>query len=101
MNAIKPLDAIAFATPAVAGATPAVANGVSSFAEALGQALQRTDASQMNAERLARAYQTGDEKVSLEASMVALQEANVSLQFAVQVRNRVVSAYHDIMNMPV
>ena len=33
--------------------------------------------------------------------MIAMQKANISFQTAVQVRNRVVSAYHDIMNMPV
>jgi len=33
--------------------------------------------------------------------MLALQKANISFQATVQVRNRIVQAYHDIMNMPV
>ena len=46
-------------------------------------------------------FSLGDPKVSLEDSMVAMQKANVSFQAAVQVRNRVVQAYHDIMNLQV
>lgn len=99
MSPIPPVQPVAFAP--VAGAAPAAAPGAAGFAEALGEALGRADAAQHGAERVARAYQAGAEGVSLESAMVALQEANVSLQFAVQVRNRLVSAYHDIMNMPV
>jgi flagellar hook-basal body complex protein FliE len=33
--------------------------------------------------------------------MVAMQKANVSFQAMTQVRNRLVSAYQDIMNMPI
>jgi flagellar hook-basal body complex protein FliE len=100
MTPLKPVDAIGFALPALTGATPAAPGG-GDFVRALGEALEKADAAQGHADRLARAYQAGDENVTLESSMVALQEANVSLQFAVQVRNRLVSAYHDIMNMPV
>ena len=39
--------------------------------------------------------------VSLEDAMISMQKANVSFQAAVQVRNRLVSSYHDIMNMQV
>lgn len=101
MTPLKPVDAIGFALPAVTGAAPAAASGGADFIRALGEALEKADAAQGNAERVSRAYQSGDENVSLESAMVALQEANVSLQFAVQVRNRLVTAYHDIMNMPV
>jgi flagellar hook-basal body complex protein FliE len=99
MDPILPVAAAAISS-APAGAAAAAA-GSSGFLEALGQALERTDAAQLDAERVAKAYQMGAEGVTLEASMVAMQEANVSLQFLVQVRNRLVSAYHDIMNMPV
>ncbi|MBK6980951.1 MAG: flagellar hook-basal body complex protein FliE [Betaproteobacteria bacterium] len=101
MTAISPLDAVSFAAPALTGAAPAAPAGGADFLKALGEALERADAAQGNAERLSQAYQANAEGVSLESTMVALQEANLSLQFAVQVRNRLVSAYHDIMNMPV
>jgi len=33
--------------------------------------------------------------------MISLQKANISLQYTLQVRNKIVAAYQDIMNMPV
>ena len=39
--------------------------------------------------------------VSLEDSMIAMQKASVTFQAAVQVRNKVVAAYQDIMNLPI
>jgi flagellar hook-basal body complex protein FliE len=43
----------------------------------------------------------GDPTVSLEDSMIAMQKANITFQAAVQVRNKVVAAYQDIMNLPI
>ena len=43
----------------------------------------------------------GDDKVSLSDTIAAMQKANLSLQTAVQVRNKMVAAYNDIMNMQV
>lgn len=102
MDAIRPIVPPALAPVASPAAGAATAAGSpSDFLSALGAALERVDGAQQNAEKLSRAYQLGEEGVTLESSMIAIQEANVSLQFAVQVRNRLVSAYHDIMNMPV
>lgn len=99
MDPVQPVaGAIAALAPqGAAAATP----GGADFLDALGQALARADAAQGRAETLAQSYQLGDPAVTLEGAMVAMQEANVSLQFAVQVRNRIVGAYQDIMNMPV
>lgn len=71
------------------------------FAKALSQALDAVNGAQSEASGLAREFQLGSSSVSLEETMIAMQKANISFQTAVQVRNRVVSAYHDIMNMPV
>ena len=102
MDPLEPLSRVGAATAARAAAAPAgAASPAAAFIDTLASALQRVDASQAQAERLARAYQLGEEGVTLERSMVALQEANLSLQLAVQVRNKLVAAYHDVMNMPV
>ena len=50
---------------------------------------------------LAERFQLGDTKVTLEETMVALSKANISFQQMVQVRNRVIAAYHDIMNLQI
>ena len=59
------------------------------------------DASQKASTELAQRFQLGDSTVSLEETMVAMAKANLSFQQMVQVRNKVIAAYHDIMNMPV
>lgn len=103
MDAIRPIipAAITAIADPVSATAAASAGSPTDFINALGAALERVDGAQHHADKLARAYQMGEEGVTLESSMIAIQEANVSLQFAVQVRNKLVSAYHDIMNMPV
>ena len=43
----------------------------------------------------------GDDKTSLSDVMISMQKANISFQATVQVRNKLVAAYHDMMNMQV
>jgi flagellar hook-basal body complex protein FliE len=81
-------------------ATPKAAAPVD-FASALKQTLARVDAAQSAAQTQAERFQLGDPKVSLEETMVSLAKANVAFQQLVQVRNKVVAAYHDIMNMQI
>jgi flagellar hook-basal body complex protein FliE len=56
---------------------------------------------QAQATTLAEKFQLGDPKVSLEETMVSVQKASLSFQQLVQIRNRVIAAYHDVMNMQV
>ena len=87
-------------TQSVSGAGP-VAAKKSDFTQALNKALEQVSVKQNEAEDLAQRFQLGDPAVSLEKTMVALQTSNISFQALVQVRNRVVAAYQDIMNMQV
>ncbi len=50
---------------------------------------------------MAQNFSAGDPNVNLQDVMVNLQKASMSFQQMVQVRNRLVTAYQDIMNMPV
>jgi flagellar hook-basal body complex protein FliE len=43
----------------------------------------------------------GDDSVSLSDVMIAGQKANIAFQATIQVRNKLVSAYQDMMNMQV
>ena len=56
---------------------------------------------QQDAQKLAQDFSAGSGNASLQDVMMSLQKANLSFQQMVQVRNRLVSAYHDIMNMQV
>jgi flagellar hook-basal body complex protein FliE len=58
-------------------------------------------ATQDQAARMAEAFQADPGRVSLEQTMVAMQKSQIGFQSALHVRNRLVSAYSDIMNMQV
>lgn len=72
-----------------------------SFATAIDQALRSVSRTQHDATRMQREVQLDNPTVSLEETMVAMQRAQIGFQAAVQVRNRLVSAYTEIMNMQV
>ncbi|GMU71313.1 MAG: flagellar hook-basal body complex protein FliE [Burkholderiales bacterium] len=76
------------------------ASGVD-FGTLVRDAIRGADQAQKDAAALGVRFQRGDPAVGLEDTMIAVQKANLSLQQIVQVRNRVVAAYHDIMNMPI
>ncbi|MDP2248272.1 MAG: flagellar hook-basal body complex protein FliE [Nitrosomonadales bacterium] len=71
------------------------------FSSALKASLNHVNNAQVNAETLGKNFVLGDDKVSLSDVMIAGQKANISFQATIQVRNKLVSAYQDIMNMPV
>lgn len=71
------------------------------FAAVLKHSLDGINGSQVEAARLAREFELGAPNTSLNDVMISMQKANISFQQMVQVRNRLVSAYHDIMNMQV
>jgi flagellar hook-basal body complex protein FliE len=71
------------------------------FADALKASLAQVSASQNKAEELGQRFALGDDSVSLSDTMIAMQKSNIQFQATVQVRNKLVSAYHEIMNMQV
>ncbi|MFL6664233.1 MAG: flagellar hook-basal body complex protein FliE [Rhizobacter sp.] len=71
------------------------------FQQALGKALGAVSKSQTDATALQREVQLDNPTVSLEQTMVAMQKAQIGFQATLQVRNRLVQAYSDIMNMQV
>ncbi len=96
---------ISSTTAAPAGARPAArATGGTQdagFSSALKGALQSVSDTQTQASRLQTQVQLENPNVSLEETMIAMQKAQVSFQAALHVRNRMVQAYTDIMNMQV
>lgn len=86
----------ALSAPKATGA----AGGVD-FANVLKSSLDGVNQMQRESESMQKAFVLGDDKVSLSDTMIAMQKANISFQTAVQVRNKFVAAYNDIMNMQV
>ena len=71
------------------------------FQQALTQALGAVSKSQTEATSLQREVQFDNPNVSLEQTMVAMQKAQIGFQATLQVRNKLVQAYSDIMSMQV
>ena len=71
------------------------------FGAMLKRTLDGVDSAQAQSTTMAEKFQLGDPSVTLEETMVAVQKASLSFQQLVQIRNRVVAAYHDVMNMQV
>jgi flagellar hook-basal body complex protein FliE len=85
--------------PAGAGGSQEVATG--GFPDAFKNALQSVSKAQNESSRLQREVQMENPKVSLEETMIAIQKAQIGFQATLNVRNRMVQAYTDIMNMQV
>jgi len=71
------------------------------FSNLLEKAISTVNSNQQTANELSTAMQKGDPNVQMSEVMVSLQKANVSFQAMVEVRNRLVSAYQEIMNMQI
>lgn len=91
------------ATSALAAgkSAPAGEAGAADFAGMLQSAVEGVNTVQQDADKLAQAFQLGQPDANIQDVMVSLQKANLSFQTMVQVRNKLVSAYQDIMNMQV
>ncbi|MEQ1583841.1 MAG: flagellar hook-basal body complex protein FliE [Candidatus Nitrotoga sp.] len=71
------------------------------FASVLKSSLDGVAQAQNHAEAMQKEFVLGNDKVSLSDVMIEGQKANISFQATVQVRNKVIAAYNDIMNMQV
>lgn len=106
MNQISPqqlLDQIRtmnseFQTTAPPAATP---QGVPGFGEMLETAVNSVNETQKTAGALKRDFDAERSDVDLAHVMVAVQKADLSFRAMTEVRNKLVTAYQDIMNMPV
>jgi len=77
-------------------------NGSSSdFGNLLKDALDKVSETQLEAGRLKSAFEMGDHNITLAQTMVASSKAGLAFDGAVQVRNKFVEAYKEVMSMPV
>ena len=76
------------------------AEGASSFGDALSSSLKSVNETQMTAKHMAEAYDRGAD-IPLADVMLSMQKSSMAYQATLQVRNKVLSDYQDIMKMPV
>ena len=81
--------------------TKAPATGGASFGDAMANAMKGVSATMNDATEMQKQVQLDNPNVGLEDTMVAMQKAQIGFQATLQVRNRLVSAYSEIMNMQV
>lgn len=72
-----------------------------SFAGQLNAALDRISETQNSARAQAEKFTLGEPGIALNDVMTNLQKSSVSLQMGIQVRNKLVSAYQEMMSMQV
>jgi flagellar hook-basal body complex protein FliE len=97
INGFVPSDKVFESNFGTENKTKETSNG-NSFAETLKSSLDDINTQQVNADNLSNSFIKGDD-VDVADVMLAGEEAKVSLQYAVQVRNKLVDAYQEIMRM--
>jgi flagellar hook-basal body complex protein FliE len=80
---------------------PGGGGGEGDFSQILKNTLDQVSQAQQTAQKMSEDFASGQDNVNLQDVMINLQKANLSFQEMVQVRNKLVSAYHDIMNIQV
>lgn len=85
---------------AIQGLAEGNAVAAPSFSQALQGAIQGVNEAQQKSGQLAAAFERGDANADLAKVMVASQQSSLAFRATVEVRNRLVQAYQDVMNMP-
>ena len=83
------------------GSAPANAAPSQDFAALLQSAVDEVNNTQLDARQLTRQFEAGNSEVNLQDVVLSLQKASLSFQTMVQVRNKLVSAYQEVMSMQV
>ncbi len=97
LDAPRPLGAQGIGAQNVGGT--AAGNGVSEFATLLKKGIDAVNQSEQRANALTDAFSRGAPGVSLPQVVLQMEKASMSFRALTEVRNRLISAYQDIMNM--
>lgn len=82
-------------------ATPIADGANSQFGQVLAKSVSAVNDQQQVADNLITGFQTGTGTASVAEVMIAMQKASLSFTAMTQVRNKLVDAYQEIMNMPI
>jgi flagellar hook-basal body complex protein FliE len=94
---MEALAAQARGEPQAAGSAEKAAD----FSTLLGTAIEKVNSLQQHAGQLQESFERGDANTSLAEVMIASQKASIGFQTLAQMRNKLIRAYHDVMNMPI
>lgn len=77
------------------------ASAGASFGDLLTQSISQVNEAQQHAGEMKQAFELGADDVNLAEVMVAVQKSSLSFETMLQVRNKLVDAYKEVMNMPI
>ena len=80
---------------------PSAPDGAEAFADLLKQGIEGVNTQQHKASELKQAFELGEPGVELSQVMLQAQKASLSFEAMTQVRNKLVEAYKEVMNMPI
>lgn len=101
LSALRSTAAQATGKPAAPAAAASGSPAGPDFASVLKSSIDKVNETQAQANQMAEKLAAGDNNQNLHEVMIALQTASVSFQEMVQVRNKLVTAYQDVMNIQV
>lgn len=108
MSSISNIDQVLAQMRALASQASATSVGNSTppagrvdFSQMLGNAIGSVNDTQLQSDQLKQSFELGDRDVNLSEVMVAVQKSDISFQAMVQVRNKLIDAYKEVMNMPI
>lgn len=81
--------------------TPSAAEGAPSFSDALLNSINEINKTQIEAKQASQQWMSGSNDIGLNDVMLAMQKSSISFSFGMQARNKMISAYQEIMNTPV
>lgn len=96
----EPLSTTGIQMPLELGETSATPPATDSFSSMLGQLVSEVNNQQAASAQAVGALQSG-QNIPLHHAVIAMEEANVSFQLMVEVRNRLLDSYQEIMRMQV
>jgi flagellar hook-basal body complex protein FliE len=98
MKPIAPLSPLN--SPAAAAATGPRQPAAGGFGKMLGDAIAQVNQNQLQADQAVEKLQTGEAR-NIHEVMIALEKADISMRLMVQMRNKVIEAYQEVMRMQV
>ncbi|MDA8415814.1 MAG: flagellar hook-basal body complex protein FliE [Betaproteobacteria bacterium] len=101
ISALSSLLSQMHTTASAASGQATTGSGGPDFANLLQHSIDQIAQSQNQATQLSQQFALGNSSVSLSDAMMSVQKASITLQTGVQIRNKLVTAYNDIMNMQV
>jgi flagellar hook-basal body complex protein FliE len=72
-----------------------------SFSDALFNSVNEINKMQLDAKKNTQQWMSGSSEIGLNDVMLSMQKSSISFSFGVQARNKMISAYQEIMNTPV